>query len=65
MSRSGRREIAVLGAPSSIGIRPYDDERSARRLDLAPAVMRDRACASRLVAILGRVLAAQFAGAGR
>jgi hypothetical protein len=30
------RQIAIVGAPSSIGIRPYD-EGGMRRLDLAPA----------------------------
>ena len=40
--------IVVLGAPSAIGIRPYDDLRP-RRLDRAPATLR----AHRLVARLG------------
>jgi arginase len=31
--------IAIVGAPTSIGIKPYDDGR-ARRLDLAPHVLR-------------------------
>src|SRR5215831_4562068 len=35
-----KRPIAVLGGSSSIGIRPYDDGR-ARRLNLAPRVLRD------------------------
>ena len=35
------RPIAVVGAPSSIGIRPYDDG-EARHLDRAPGVLRER-----------------------
>ena len=35
------RPIAVVGAPSSIGIRPYDDGQ-ARQLDRAPSVLRER-----------------------
>lgn len=42
------RPLAVLGAPSNIGIRPYDDGQ-LRALDRAPAVLRDH----RLVARLG------------
>ena len=34
------RPIAIVGAPSSIGIRPYDDG-GIRRLDLAPGTLRD------------------------
>ncbi|MFW6089009.1 MAG: arginase family protein [Gemmatimonadota bacterium] len=41
------RPIAVLDAPSSIGIRPYDDG-GARRLDLAPRALRDRGLVERL-----------------
>ena len=37
---AGRR-IAILGAPSSIGIRPYDETNEPRRLDLAPEVLRE------------------------
>lgn len=33
------RPIAIVGAPSSIGIKPYDDG-TQRRLDLAPGVLR-------------------------
>ena len=33
------RPIVIVGAPSSIGIRPYDDG-TQRRLDLAPGVLR-------------------------
>jgi arginase len=41
------RSISVVGAPSSIGIRPYDDGQ-ARRLDLAPAVLREQGLVFRL-----------------
>jgi arginase len=44
------REIAVVGAPSSIGVRPYDDG-EPRHLDRAPGVLRDRKLVSRLGAI--------------
>jgi arginase len=41
------RPIALVGAPSSIGIRPYDDG-NARRLDLAPHALREQALAARI-----------------
>jgi arginase len=41
------RPIAIVGAPSSIGIRPYDDG-SARRLDLAPGALRDQGLTRRI-----------------
>src|SRR5687767_15559967 len=41
------RAIAVVGAPSSLGIRPYDDG-VARYLDRAPGVLRQRGIISRL-----------------
>lgn len=41
------RPIVLVGAPSSIGIRPYDDG-TMRRLDLAPAALRDAGLAERL-----------------
>lgn len=44
------RPIAVVGAPSSIGIRPYDDGEQ-RHLDRAPSVLRGRNLVSRLGAI--------------
>lgn len=44
----GRRRIAVVGAPSSIGIRPYDGSNEPRRLDLAPAVLRGSGLVERL-----------------
>ena len=44
------RAIAVVGAPSNIGIRPYDDG-VARHVNRAPAVLRERGLISRLRAI--------------
>jgi len=44
------RAIAVVGAPSSIGIRPYDDG-EARYLHRAPAVLRERGLIERLDAL--------------
>lgn len=44
---SHARPVAVIGAPSSIGIRPYDTGR-ARRLDLAPGVLRALGVVERL-----------------
>ncbi len=41
------RPIAIVGAPSSIGIRPYDDG-GVRRLDLAPAALLEQGLAARL-----------------
>jgi arginase len=41
------RPIAIVGAPSSIGIRPYDDG-TARRLDLAPNALRAQGLGSRI-----------------
>lgn len=50
------RAIAVVGAPSSIGMRPYDDG-EARHLDRAPAVLRERGLIERLRAVdLGDVV---------
>jgi arginase len=50
------RPIAIVGAPSSIGIRPYDDG-TARRLDLAPNALREQGLAERIDAHdLGDVL---------
>ena len=45
-----QRPVAVVGAPSSIGIRPYDSETEARHLDRAPAVLRDLGLVDRLSA---------------
>lgn len=39
--------IALVGAPSSIGIRPYDDN-TPRRLDLAPGALRDQGLVARV-----------------
>jgi arginase len=44
------RHIAIVGAPSSIGIRPYDDG-EVRYLNRAPDVLRERGLARRLDAI--------------
>ena len=41
------RTITIVGAPSSIGIKPYDDG-TMRRLDLAPAALRQQGLAARL-----------------
>jgi arginase len=41
------RPIALVGAPSAIGIRPYDDGR-ARRLDLAPRALREQDLVARI-----------------
>ncbi|MBA2565489.1 MAG: hypothetical protein H0V09_08730 [Gemmatimonadetes bacterium] len=43
------RPITIVGAPSSIGIRPYD-EGGMRRLDLAPGVLREQGLVARLAA---------------
>jgi arginase len=42
-----QRSIAIVGAPSSIGIRPYDSG-EARQLDRAPGVFRDLGLVQRL-----------------
>src|SRR5262245_8075805 len=44
------RPIAIIGAPSSIGIRPYDDG-VVRHIDTAPSVLRERRLIERLQAI--------------
>jgi arginase len=44
------RQVAVVGAPSSIGIRPYDDG-EPRHLNRAPGVLRERGLVERLGAI--------------
>ena len=44
-----RRPITIVGAPSSIGIRPYDDG-NMRRLDLAPAALRGEGLVTRIAA---------------
>ncbi len=45
---AGRGGIAVVGAASSIGIRPYDDRREPRRLYEAPQVLRSLGLVARL-----------------
>lgn len=42
------RRIGILGAASSIGIRPYDDRSEPRHLDRAPAVLRQLGLCERL-----------------
>jgi arginase len=55
------RPIAVLGAPSNIGIKPYDDG-APRGLDLAPAALRECGLVSRLAARdLGDVIPPPYA----
>jgi arginase len=44
------RQIAVVGAPSSIGIRPYDTGEQ-RHLDRAPGVLRELGVIQRLGAV--------------
>ncbi len=44
---TAKRSVALIGAASSIGIRPYDDGRQ-RQLDRAPAALRDEGLVSRL-----------------
>jgi arginase len=46
-----RRSVAVVGAPSSIGIRPYDHSGEARHLDRAPGVLRELGLVTRLDAV--------------
>ena len=50
------RSVAVIGAPSSIGIRPYEDGQ-LRQLNRSPEVLRERGLVERLHAVdLGDVL---------
>ncbi len=42
-----KRPVTIVGAPSAIGIRPYDDG-GPRRLDLAPRALREQRLAARL-----------------
>ncbi len=44
------RPVAVIGAPSSIGIRPYDDGQT-RHLNRSPEVLRERGLVERIHAI--------------
>jgi arginase len=56
MSFAGRN-IALIGAPSSIGIRPYDDSGLVREIHRAPALFRELQLARRLgAADIGDVL---------
>src|SRR3989337_122390 len=63
MDRRGERmnrAVAIVGAPSSIGIRPYDDG-EARHLDRAPRAFRDLSVVERLDAVdLGDVCPAAY-----
>jgi arginase len=59
------RRIAIIGAPSNIGIRPYDDG-EARHVNRAPAVLRERGLVRRLGAIdFGDVVPAPYADYAR
>jgi arginase len=48
MSSRIQRSVAILGAATNIGIRPHDSARGPRRLDLAPAALRDFGLVARL-----------------
>lgn len=53
--------MTIVGAPSSIGIRPYDDGERARQLDRAPGVLRELGVVQRLgAADLGDVLPSAY-----
>lgn len=57
----GRRGTSIVGAASSIGIRPYDDGTGARHLDRAPGVLRELGVVARLGATdLGDVTPAAY-----
>ncbi len=49
MTEPRQRPITIVGAPSSIGIRPYDNG-GIRRLDLTPRVLRELGLVERLAA---------------
>ena len=54
------RSVAIVGAPSNIGIRPYDNG-EPRLLDRAPEVLRDHGLVERLGAVdLGDVVAPAY-----
>ena len=56
MTVQNSRRLAVLGAASSIGIRPYDGDTEVRHLDRAPDTLRELGLVQRLGAIdLGNV----------
>src|SRR5215207_9254945 len=42
------RPVSLIGAPSSIGIRPYDRSGEMRQLDRAPGVLRELGLVARL-----------------
>lgn len=59
------RSIALVGAPSSIGLRPYDDG-LVRHVNRAPSVLRERGLAARLrAADLGDVAPPPYADFSR
>jgi arginase len=61
MTIQSPRRLAVLGAASSIGIRPYDGETEARHLDRAPDTLRKLGLIDRLAAVdLGNVTPAPY-----
>lgn len=61
MTVHSSRRLAVLGAASSIGIRPYDGETEARHLDRAPDTLRKLGLVERLAAVdLGNVAPAAY-----
>jgi arginase len=61
MTVQSSRRLAVLGAASSIGIRPYDGETEARHLDRAPDTLRKLGLVDRLGATdLGNVAPAAY-----
>jgi hypothetical protein len=49
------RSITIVGAPSSIGIRPYDSGETSQ-LDRAAGLDPDRSCTARLVTFLENLL---------
>jgi hypothetical protein len=61
MDVQNKRRLAVLGAASSIGIRPYDGNTGARQLDRAPDTLRSLGLVDRLAAIdLGNIAPAAY-----
>jgi len=57
----GPSRLAVVGAASSIGIRPYEDSGEARRLDLAAGVLRELGLLEQLAADdLGDIVAPPY-----
>lgn len=48
LAHASRREVAIVGAASNIGIRPYDGGREPRHLDRAPRALRDGGLMARI-----------------